>query len=75
MIGLSALALVCRIADTQRTIGSTKLWLPSLRSVESHRGGLSIVLEGHCLFGRSRGLKALYFFEGSLSLETILSAT
>lgn len=49
-------------------MGSTKLWFPSRRSVESQRGGLSIVLEGHCLFASWRGLKAVYFFEGSLSL-------
>lgn len=50
------------------TMGSTRLWLPSLRSVDSHRGGLSIVLLGHDRSGRFSGWKALYFFHGSLSI-------
>ena len=50
------------------TMGSTRLWLPSLRSVDSHRGGRSIVLLGQDRSGRSSGLKALYFFHGSLSI-------
>ena len=37
----------------------------------SHRGGLSFVLEGHCLLGRSRGLNWRYFFHGSLSLRFV----
>ena len=49
-------------------MGSTKLWLPSRKSVESHRGGLSMVLLGHCRFSSLRGANFLYFFEGSLSL-------
>lgn len=49
-------------------MGSTKLWLPSLRSVDSHRGALSIVLEGHWRSGRFSGGNFRYFFEGSLSL-------
>ena len=49
-------------------MGSTKLWLPSRKSVESHRGGLSRVLLGHCRSSSLRGGKRLYFFEGSLSL-------
>lgn len=52
-------------------MGSTKLWFPSLRSVESHRGGFSIVLVGHCRLGISRGLNLRYFLEGSLSLCTV----
>jgi hypothetical protein len=56
------------------TIGSTKLWFPSRKSVESHLGGLSMVLEGHCRPGRLRGLKGLYFVEGSLSLVVKESA-
>lgn len=52
-----------------RTIGSTKDWFPSRRSVASQRGALSIVREGHCRFGMSKGLNRLYFFEGSLSLS------
>lgn len=50
------------------TIGSTKLWLPSRKSVDSHRGAFSIVLDGHCLFGRLIGGNFLYFTDGSLSL-------
>lgn len=50
------------------TMGSTKLWLPSRRSVDSHRGGLSIVLLGHDLSGRFSGWNFLYFFEGSASI-------
>lgn len=50
------------------TMGSTRLWLPSRRSVDSHRGGLSMVLLGHDRSGRFRGLKALYFFQGSASI-------
>jgi hypothetical protein len=56
------------------TIGSTKLWFPSRKSVASHRGGLSLVLDGHCRLGRSRGLNCLYFLHGSRNLGTILSA-
>jgi hypothetical protein len=51
-------------------MGSTKLWLPSRKSVESHRGGLSIVLLGHWRFSSLRGGNLLYFCEGSLSLES-----
>ncbi len=51
-----------------RTIGSAKAWLPSLKSVASHRGGLSMVLDGHCRSLIFNGLKARYFFEGSSSL-------
>ncbi len=50
-------------------MGSTKLWLPSLRSVASHRGALSMVLLGHWRSGRLRGGNFLYFLEGSLSLR------
>lgn len=50
------------------TMGSTKLWLPSRKSVESHRGGLSIVLLGHCRFSSLGGENLLYLREGSLSL-------
>ena len=53
-------------------MGSTKLWLPSLRSVDSQRGGLSIVLLGHVLSGRFKGLKGWYFFHGSLSIGILL---
>lgn len=53
------------------TIGSGRLWLPSRRSVANHRGALSITLSGHCRLGRFKGLKGLYFFEGSLSLEIV----
>jgi hypothetical protein len=49
-------------------MGSTKLWLPSRKSVESQRGGLSMVLLGHCRFSSLTGGNFLYFFEGSLSL-------
>ena len=51
------------------TIGSTKLWLPSLRSVDSHLGGLSIIFEGHWRSGRFKGVNLRYFLEGSLSLD------
>jgi hypothetical protein len=54
-------------------MGSTKLWLPSRKSVDSHRGGLSMVFSGHCLFSSLRGGKRLYFFEGSLSLFSRIS--
>lgn len=50
------------------TMGSTKLWFPSRKSVDSHLGGFSIVLLGHCLFSSFRGGNGLYFVEGSLSL-------
>ncbi len=55
-------------------MGSTKDWFPSLRSVASQRGGLSMVREGHWRFDMSKGLKRLYFFEGSLSLPAAPSA-
>jgi hypothetical protein len=57
-----------------RTIGSTKLWLPSRRSVASQRGGLSIVLFGHVRSGKFNGLNRLYFLEGSLSLQDTRSS-
>ena len=50
------------------TMGSTKLWFPSRRSVESHRGALLMTLEGHWRSGRSSGLNCLYLRQGSLSL-------
>lgn len=49
-------------------MGSTKLWFPSRRSVDNHRGGRSIVLLGHVLSGRCSGSNFLYFFDGSLSI-------
>jgi len=49
-------------------MGSTSDWLPSRRSVDSHRGGLSMVLDGHALSGRVNGVNFLYFFHGSLSI-------
>jgi hypothetical protein len=52
-----------------RTMGSTKLWFPSLRSVDSHRGALSIVLFGHWRSGKFTGANLRYFLEGSLSLR------
>lgn len=55
-------------------MGSTRLWLPSRRSVDSQRGGRSIVLLGHERSGRSSGLKALYFVEGSLSMGMLASS-
>jgi hypothetical protein len=57
------------MGNIEPTIGSTKDWFPSRRSVASHLGGFSIVLEGHCRFGRLMGLNGLYFLDGSLSLE------
>lgn len=56
------------VARVELTMGSTRLWFPSLKSVDSQRGGLSSVLLGHDRSFRSRGLKALYFFEGSASI-------
>lgn len=50
-------------------MGSTKLWLPSRRSVDSHRGALSSVLFGHWRSGRLMGGNFLYFLDGSLSLQ------
>lgn len=52
-------------------MGSTRDWFPSLRSVDSHRGALSMVLLGHCRSGRCTGGNALYFVEGSLSLRSV----
>ena len=49
-------------------MGSTRLWLPSLRSVLSHRGGRSSVLLGHVRSGRFSGANFLYFVDGSLSI-------
>lgn len=70
----SYLVSSCRIGKgLGHTIGSTKLWLPSRKSVESHLGGLSIVLSGHCLFSSFRGGNRLYFIEGSLSLHLSIS--
>lgn len=51
-------------------MGSTRLWLPSRRSVANQRGALSTVLLGHCRSGRCSGWNLLYFFHGSLSLYT-----
>ena len=51
-----------------RTIGSTKLWLPSRKSVASHRGGFSIILFGHVRFSSFKGGNLLYFLDGSASL-------
>jgi hypothetical protein len=56
------------------TIGSTKLWLPSRKSVASQRGGLSIVLAGHCRFSSFKGGNFRYFLEGSLSLGMVSRA-
>jgi hypothetical protein len=42
--------------------------------VDSHRGGLSIVLLGHDRSGRFSGWKALYFFHGSLSIGMMSGA-
>jgi hypothetical protein len=49
-------------------MGSTKLWLPSRRSVDSQRGGRSIVLLGHERSGRFSGWNFLYLVDGSLSI-------
>ena len=57
------------------TIGSTKLWLPSRKSVASQRGGLSIVLEGHCRFSSFKGGNFRYLVEGSLSLGMVSTST
>jgi hypothetical protein len=42
--------------------------LPSRKSVDSQRGGLSMVLLGHVLSGRFNGWNFLYFVDGSLSI-------
>ena len=47
------------------TIGSTKDWFPSRKSVASQRGGFSIVLDGHCRFSNLRGVNFRYFRDGS----------
>lgn len=49
-------------------MGSTRLWFPSRKSVDSQRGGLVIVFEGHCRSGRFSTGKGLYLVDGSLSL-------
>lgn len=49
-------------------MGSTKDWFPSRRSVANQRGGLSMVLEGHCRLGKWSGWKGLYLLDGTLSL-------
>ena len=59
----------------RRTMGSTRLWLPSRRSVASQRGALTIVLLGHCLSGRFTGGNGLYLVEGSLSLRQMYVRT
>lgn len=56
-----------------RTIGSTSDWFPSRKSVDSHRGGLSMVLEGHDLSGRFNGWNFRYLVEGSLSIGIMTS--
>src|SRR5450756_1929981 len=45
-------------------IGSISDWLPSRRSVESHRGALVIALVGHVRSGRSTGLNGAYLWHG-----------
>lgn len=68
---LTALQRFCPAEfSRKRTIGSTKDWFPSRRSVASHRGGLSMVLEGHCRSEISSGLNGRYLDDGSLSLDT-----
>ena len=37
-------------------IGSIRAWLPSRRSVDSHRGALVMVFAGHVRSGRLTGL-------------------
>ncbi|KAH3670585.1 hypothetical protein OGAPHI_001100 [Ogataea philodendri] len=49
-------------------MGSGRDWFPSLRSVESQRGGFSNVLSGHCLLGSFKGTNFLYFFDGFESI-------
>lgn len=46
-------------------IGFARAWLPSRRSVDSHIGAVFCTRAGHCRFGMSSGVYALYFFEGS----------
>jgi hypothetical protein len=52
-------------------MGSTRLWLPSRRSVDSQRGGRSIVLPGHVRLGRCSGWTFGYFCDGSLSIGIV----
>lgn len=47
--------------------------MPSRRSVDSQRGGRSIVLEGHVRFGRCNGVNFRYFFHGSFSMGMVAS--
>src|SRR5690606_33720362 len=50
------------------SIGSISAWFPSRRSVESQRGGLVILREGHCRSGRSMVGKGRYLVSGLLSM-------
>ncbi len=45
-------------------IGSMRAWLPSRRSVESHRGAFSIRLPGQVRSGRSMGVNGRYLWMG-----------
>ena len=47
------------------TIGSTKDWFPSRKSVASQRGGFSNVLDGHCRSSNFKGVDFRYFRDGS----------
>lgn len=69
-VGSSRASIARETFKSQRpTMGSTRDWFPSRRSVANHRGGFSMVFEGHCRFGRSSGLNDLYFLDGSWSLQ------
>src|SRR5450755_5081982 len=45
-------------------IGSIRAWLPSRRSVESHRGALVMTRDGQVRSGRSTGVHGLYLWIG-----------
>ncbi len=69
-IGSTKLWFPSRRSDTCQTVHKYPDWhYPA--PVASHRGGLSLVLDGHCRFGRSRGLNCRYFFHGSRSIGMV----
>ena len=50
---------------------SISAWLPSRRSVESQRGGLTMVFDGHWRSGRSTWGKGRYLVDGSRSMASL----
>ncbi len=45
-------------------IGSISAWLPSRRSVDSHRGALVMTRDGHCRSGSATGGNGRYRWHG-----------